>query len=260
MPEAAKPVISQMADNKSNLPMVLNGLCVAYDKTPVFSGVSLHVDPGEIFGLSGVNGAGKTSLMKAALNLIEPDAGEIAFFGVPGREPESRRRVAYLPENFRPPAAMKGAQFVRLALGFYDLRFDRARADAMARALDLDPAVLDMRIAALSKGTAQKLGLLVTFLTDCPLLILDEPAGGLDPRARIMLKAQIQACRARNQAVFFSSHVLADLEEICGRIAVLHDGALRFTGPPADLRARQKETTLERAFLSLIEAVSRRES
>jgi ABC-2 type transport system ATP-binding protein len=249
-----------MTDTGSNLPLVINGLCVAYDKTPIFSGLSLHVEPGEIFGLTGVNGAGKTSLMKAALNLIEADSGEITFFGVPGSNPESRRRVAYLPENFRPPAAMKGAQFVRLALGFHSLRFDRARADAMARTLDLDPGALDMRIAALSKGTAQKLGLLVTFLTDCPLLILDEPAGGLDPRARIMLKAQIQACRARNQAVFFSSHVLADLEEICGRIAVLHEGALRFTGPPADLRARQNETTLERAFLSLIDADPRRET
>lgn len=170
--------------------------------------------------------------MKAALSLLEPEAGEAFFFGIPGRVTKSRWQAAYLPENFRPPPAMKEAQFVRLALGFHNLGFDRPQADVLARAPDLDPAALDARIATPSKGMAQKLGLLAVFLTDCPLLILDEPAGGLDPRARILLKAQIRSYRARNKAVFFSSHVLADLEEICDRIAVLHDGALRFTGPP----------------------------
>ena len=98
-----------------------------------------------------------------------------------------------MPENFRPPAAMKGAQFLRLALGFHNISFDRPRADRLARVIDLDPAALDRRIATLSKGMAQKVGLLTAFLTDCPLLILDEPMSGLDPRARIMLKTEMQA-------------------------------------------------------------------
>ncbi|MCK9993241.1 MAG: ABC-2 type transport system ATP-binding protein [Alphaproteobacteria bacterium] len=246
--------INQMTDHNPDMPLAISGLSVAHNKKSVFEDLSLHVAPGEIFGLTGVNGAGKTSLIKAALSLLEPEAGEMFFFGVSSGLPASRMQVAYLPENFRPPAAMRGAQFVRLALAFHDLAFDRPRADALARAIDLDPAVLDARIATLSRGTAQKLGLLAAFLSERPLLILDEPMSGLDPRARILLKKQIQVYCAGNKAVFFSSHGLSDLEELCHRIAVLHEGALRFIGAPAKLCAQQHERTLERAFLSLIEA------
>ena len=241
-----------MTDNNLIPPLIINGLSVAHDKKIVFENLSLHVKPGEIFGLIGVNGAGKTSLMKAALCLLEPDAGDMQFFGISSKAPESRRQVAYLPENFRPPAAMKGAQFLRLVLGFHNIDFDRPRADRLARAIDLDPAALDRRIATLSKGMAQKIGLLTAFLTDCPLLILDEPMSGLDPRARIMLKTQMQAYRALGKAIFLSSHILTDLEELCDRIAVLHDGALRFTGTPGALLQAQNSTSLEQAFLRLI--------
>jgi ABC-2 type transport system ATP-binding protein len=241
-----------MTDNNLIQPLVINGLSVAHDKKTVFENLSLHVRPGEIFGLIGVNGAGKTSLMKAALCLLEPDAGDMQFFGMSSRVPESRRRVAYLPENFRPPAAMKGAQFLRLALGFHNISFDRPRADRLARLIDLDPAALDRRIATLSKGMAQKVGLLTAFLTDCPLLILDEPMSGLDPRARIMLKTQMQAYRTLGKAIFLSSHILTDLEELCDRIAVLHHGGLRFTGTPGALLQAQGSASLEQAFLALI--------
>jgi len=233
-------------------PLVISGLSVAHDKKIIFEKLSLDVAPGEIFGLIGVNGAGKTSLMKAALSLLEPEEGDVRFFGVSSLAPESRRQVAYLPEKFRPPPAMKGAQFLRLVLGFHNLSFDRHHADSLARAIDLDPAAIDRRIATLSKGMAQKIGLLVTFLTGCPLLILDEPMSGLDPRARIMLKAQMQAYRAQGKAIFLSSHILTDLEELCDRISVLHEGALRFTGTPDALLQRHASASLEKAFLTLI--------
>ncbi len=235
------------------LPLEINGLSVAHGAKAVFEGLSLHVAPGEIFGLIGVNGAGKTSLMKAALRLLEPEDGDVRFFGISSKAPESRRHVAYLPENFRPPPAMKGAQFLRLVLGFHNLGFERQCADSLASAMDLDPAVLDRRIAALSKGMAQKLGLLAAFLTRCPLLILDEPMSGLDPRGRIMLKQQMQAYRAKGNAIFLSSHILTDLEELCDRIAVLHAGVLRFSGAPAALCQQQASASLEQAFLALID-------
>lgn len=228
------------------------GLGVAHGKKTVFENLSLQVQPGEIFGLIGVNGAGKTSLMKAALRLLEPETGHVRFFGVSHETPESRRHVAYLPENFRPPSAMTGAQFLRLALGFHNLTFARARADALAIAIDLEPGALDRRIATLSKGMSQKIGLLATFLTQCPLLILDEPMSGLDPRARIKLKEQMLAFRAENKTIFLSSHILTDLEELCDRIAVLHNGVIRFNGAPGQLCAQQNEPTLERAFISIL--------
>lgn len=241
-----------MTDNSLLLPLLINSLSVAHDKKIIFENLSLHVEPGEIFGLIGVNGAGKTSLMKAALRLVDSEDADVRFFGVSSKKSESRRQVAYLPENFRPPSAMKGTQFLRSILGFHTISFDRARADHFARAIDLDPAALDRRIATLSKGMAQKLGLLATFLTNCPLLILDEPMSGLDPRARIMLKTQMQAYRAMGKAIFLSSHILTDLEELCDRIAVLHNGVLCFTGRPDALLQIQNSASLERAFLALI--------
>ncbi len=235
-------------------PLVINGLSVSHGKNPVFENLSLHVAPGEIFGLVGVNGAGKSSLMKTALNLIDSEAGDVQFFGVSGKIPESRKKVAYLPENFRPPSAMTGVQFLRMTMGFHAISFDRADADQFSEAIDLDPSALDRRISTLSKGMAQKLGLLATFLTGCPLLMLDEPMSGLDPRARIMLKKQMQARRTKGNAIFFSSHILTDLEELCDRIAILHNGALCFTGTPDALMRAQVSASLEQAFLSLIEA------
>jgi ABC-2 type transport system ATP-binding protein len=231
----------------------INGLAVAHGNKTVFRNLSLHVQPGEIFGLIGVNGAGKTSMMKAALRLLEPEAGKVQFFGVPHKTPESRRQVAYLPENFRPPSSLTGVQFLRLVLGFHNLNLDRARADQLAAAVDLEPDALSRRIATLSKGMSQKIGLLATFLTQCPLLILDEPMSGLDPRARIKLKVQMQAYRAENNAIFLSSHILTDLEELCDRIAVLHNAMICFTGAPEQLCAQQNQPTLERAFISIIE-------
>ncbi len=241
------------ADNLLSAPLEINRLSIGYANRAVFENLSLRVNAGEIFGLIGVNGAGKTSLMKAALSLIEPDAGSVMIFGVSHRLPESRRQAAYLPENFCPPPSMTGVQFLRLVLGFHNLGLDRTYADGLAQAIDLETGSIDRRIAGLSKGMAQKIGLLAAFLTGCPLLILDEPMSGLDPRARIMLKTQMQAYRAAQKTIFLSSHILTDLEELCDRIAVLHDGKLRFTGAPELLCAQQNESTLERAFLSIIQ-------
>jgi len=234
------------------LPLDINGLTVLHGKKTVFENLSLRVNPGEIFGLVGLNGAGKTTMMKAALSLLEPESGTVRFFGTSHDDPESRRQVSYLPENFHPPLSMTGVQFLRLSLGFHNLKFVRDQADDLARAIDLAPGALDQRIAALSKGMAQKIGLLATFLTNCPLLILDEPMSGLDPRARIRLKTQMLAYRAQNNAIFLSSHILTDLEELCDRIAVLHNGVLLYSGGPAALCEQQNETTLERAFISII--------
>lgn len=236
----------------SDAPLNITGLSVAHGKKFVFENLSLHVRPGEILGLAGINGAGKTSLLKAALNLLEPEAGDVQFFGVSHRDPESRRKVAYLPESFRPPATLTGAEFLRMTLGFHNFRFERARADEMARAVDLDPAILNYRIGALSKGMGQKLGLLATFLTGCSLLILDEPMTGLDPRARILLKSTLQNYRASDKSIFMSLHTLSDLDELCDRVAVLHGGRLLFVGPPAELRQTHGNTTLEYAFLAAI--------
>lgn len=239
------------ADTPDAAPMTVANLTVTHGGATVFSDLSLCVRPGEIFGLIGLNGAGKTSLIKAALALLEPEAGEVRFFGIPHSRPESRQKAAYLPEHMAPPRQMRGMEFLRFMLGLHGLVLDPARAGALAGAIDLDPAALERRTGGYSKGMGQKLGLLAALLCDCPLLLLDEPMSGLDPRARILLKVQMLARRDLGHSIFLSSHILTDLDELCDRIAILHAGRLLFTGPPADLRQAHGES-LERAFLAAI--------
>lgn len=233
--------------------IALDKLKVAYGKTGVINGVSLIVKAGETYGLMGLNGAGKTTLIKTLLGLRDQQDGAIEIDGRDCLAPLSKQELAYLPERFEPPWFLKGAEFVRFSLSLYNKTIERPVLDEAARRLALDPAALDRRVQTYSKGMRQKLGLMATFLTGCRLLILDEPMSGLDPRARVLVKNMLTEARAEGRTVFLSSHILADMDEICDRVGVLHEGALRFDGTPAALRKQEKEKTLERAFLALIE-------
>lgn len=229
------------------------GLCTRYGRTEVLRDIDLTVRAGETLGLIGLNGAGKTTLLKSILMLATPDRGTVKLFDEPHHLPSSRSRLAYLPERFQPPGHLAGLDFVRLTLAFYCRRVRRAAVSAAAEDLDLDPGALNRPIRTYSKGMAQKLGLLATVLTDLPLLILDEPMSGLDPKARHLLKRQLSDYRSRGRTIFLSSHILADHDELCDRVAVLHRGRLGYVGSPADLKARRRAATLETAFLAEIE-------
>jgi ABC-2 type transport system ATP-binding protein len=231
----------------------IEGTAAGYEKLAVFDGVSLDVQPGEVFGLIGLNGVGKTTLIKTILTLVKPTAGRIEIFGKDNQAPGSRDQLAYLPEKFQPPQQLTGDEFLRFSLSFYGQPYSRDQAAAAADALGLSQGALADRVNVYSKGMAQKLGLLATFLTARPLLILDEPMSGLDPKARILFKKMVDDCRAENRAVFMSSHILADLDETCDRVGILHDGGLVFVGTPKALREKTNAPTLERAFLATIE-------
>jgi ABC-2 type transport system ATP-binding protein len=231
----------------------IEGLGARYGRTPVLDDVSLTVRQGETVGLIGLNGAGKTTLLKAILMLVTPAAGSVRLFGAPHEAPDSRTRLAYLPERFQPPGHLSGHDFVRLSLAFYRLAADPGATAALAETLDLEPAALARPIRSYSKGMGQKLGLLATLLTERPLLILDEPMSGLDPKARIGLKRELARHRERGRAVLMSSHELADHDQLCDRVAVLHRGRLGYVGAPAELKRREQAPTLETAFLAAIE-------
>ncbi len=232
----------------------IRGLAAGYGRTPVLHDITLTLRQGETLGLIGLNGAGKTTLLKSILMLVAPAAGSVHLFGLPHEAPGSRAHLAYLPERFQPPGHLSGHDFVRLSLAFYQLPDDPALAAARAAALDLEPAALARPIRSYSKGMAQKLGLLATLLTERPLLILDEPMSGLDPKARIGLKRELAAARARGQTILMSSHELADQDELCDQVALLHQGRLGYVGAPGELKRRAQAATLETAFLAAIEA------
>jgi ABC-2 type transport system ATP-binding protein len=226
----------------------------AYDKLTVLGDVSLRVQTGETFGLVGMNGAGKTTLIKCLLDFCDVDAGEIALLGMPHRETAARKPLAYLPESFLPPHYLTGRDFVQYMQSLRELPYDEHATQVMFAALDLAAEALERPARTYSKGMTQKLGLAACLLSDAQIFILDEPMSGLDPKARALVKRQFAALKAAGKTVFFNSHLLADVDELCDRMAILHGGALRFIGTPADCRTVHHADTLENAYLICIGA------
>ena len=229
-----------------------SGVYKGFGGDPVLRDLSLKVRAGEIFGLVGTNGAGKTTCMKCLLDFCDVDAGGIEIFGRPASAPESRRPLGYLPERFLPPHHLRGREFLEFMARMHGVDPGADRMREVLAALDFAPSALDKPVRTCSKGTAQKLGLAACFLAGKPLLVLDEPLSGLDPKARLLAKRYLTGLRAEGTTVFFSTHMLADAGELCDRMGVLHDGAIRFAGTPAQIRERFPSDTLEDAWLACI--------
>lgn len=235
-------------------PLQINRIGKTFGKHKVLENISFALEPGEIFGLIGLNGAGKTTLIKILLDLLKADEGSAEIFGLQSGSVEARGKLCYLPEKFQPSRYLKGKEFLSFALSYYDKKLDEALAKRMAADFDLRPEMLDSRVGAYSKGMGQKLGLLSAFMAKAPLLILDEPMSGLDPSARIKLKRMLLNARAEGASIFFSSHILSDIDEICDRIGVIHDGKLIYVGKPQGFKEEYRAASLELSFLKAIGA------
>lgn len=234
------------------LPLKISEISKIFQNRAVLDSVSFDVEENKIFGFIGLNGQGKTTLIKIILDLLDQDSGEVEIFGQSKILPEARRRVCYLPEKFQPSAHLKGLEFVQFVLDFYGKKFDAAKARQICLNLDLSFEVLQQKVTKYSKGMTQKLGLLAVFLSEADLIILDEPMSGLDPKARIALKRELIAYKNSGKTVFFSSHILSDMDEICDSIAVLNNAKIAFLGAPSAFKIKHQQDNLDKAFLSEI--------
>ena len=223
-----------------------------YRDFEALAGIDLEVKAGEAFGLVGANGAGKTTLIKCVLDLTAFDAGGVEIFQVKSTDPAARKRLAYLPERFNPPHYLSGREFLTLMCDLAGERYDEARVFPLLEQLELERAALEKRVRTLSKGMTQKLGLAGCFVVPRDLYVLDEPMSGLDPAARVAVKSLLRRAAGEGRTLFFTSHVLADVEELCGSIAVLERGRVRWRGTPAGLCQRYGDANLERAFMNCI--------
>jgi len=237
---------------QATLAVRVHALVKRYGKVVALDGVDLAIERGAAFGLVGANGAGKTTLLRCLLDLASADSGAIEIFGSAAKNPAARRRLAYLPERFVPPHYLRGEEFLRTMLGLIGERYLPEAAEALCAELELEPAALARPVRVLSKGMTQKLGLAACFLARRDLYVLDEPMSGLDPAARVAVKSVLQRLAGEGRTLLFTSHVLADVEELCSSIAVLHRARLRFHGAPRALCARYGEAGLERAFMKCI--------
>ena len=239
------------------LPLEISGLTKSYHRVPALRDVGFSIRAGEFFGFAGINGAGKSTLLKCLLDFCHYERGDIRIFGESSRRPSARERVSFLPERFIPPYYLTGGEFLRMMASLRGVDYSRARAEEMLERLDLDRAALSKPARSYSKGMTQKLGLAACFLSGRDFYVLDEPMSGLDPKARALVKRQFREMRAAGATVFFTSHMLADIEEVCETVAVLHDGEIKYNGPPAGMREQYGGGTLEDAYLKIIGEVPR---
>ncbi len=226
----------------------------SYQDHAVLNSVTLDVRAGEFTGLIGINGAGKTTLIKCLLDFILPDSGDIRIFSVPNRDTQARDRLVYLPEKFNPPYYLSGHDFLRYMSDLHGVDFTEGEIREVLGVLDLEYAALQKPVRQYSKGMSQKLGLAACFLSRKELMILDEPMSGLDPRARAWLKQYLLELKQAGRSLFFSTHLLADVEVLADRIAVLHDGVVKFQGSIDECFDRYQTGDIEQAYLSCIEA------
>jgi ABC-2 type transport system ATP-binding protein len=226
----------------------------SYGRQTVLQGIDLDVAAGVTFGLVGINGAGKTTLIKCLLDFCHVDDGRIEIFGTRHTDSQSRARLAFLPERFMPPYFLTGRDFLNYMLALDERAASEDKLLAMFAALDLDAAALDKPVRSYSKGMTQKLGLAACLLAEPDLLILDEPMSGLEPLARARVKQLLRQLRDQGRTLFFTSHALSNVEEICEYMVVLHQGSLRFSGSPGELMLRHASDTMEQAFLKCIES------
>jgi ABC-2 type transport system ATP-binding protein len=191
--------------------------------------LDLRVDQGEIFGFLGPNGSGKSTTIRVLLDLIRPASGRATVFGLDCRT-ESRevhRITGYLPGEFSLDAKLTGRQLLTY-LGNLRGHIDWAHVEVIASRLELD---LDRPFGQYSRGNKQKVGLAQAFMHRPRLLILDEPTGGLDPLNQEAVLSLVRDARAEGATVFFSSHILSEVEEICDRVGFIREGRLIQAGP-----------------------------
>jgi ABC-2 type transport system ATP-binding protein len=202
--------------------------------------LDLRVGENEVFGFLGRNGAGKTTTIKMLCGLLKPTAGEATLFGESIRTREARRNIGYLPEQpyfYEYLTPQETIEFYGRVRGLSHA--ERAKTwDKLSELLDLRD-IAERRVKGFSKGMRQRLGFAVALVGDPPLLILDEPMSGLDPLGRRSIRELILRLRDEKKTIFFSSHVLGDVEQICDRVGILVKGKLTRQGRIDELLATQ---------------------
>jgi ABC-2 type transport system ATP-binding protein len=223
--------------------------------------LTLAIEPGEVFGFLGPNGAGKTTTLKLLLQLVFPTSGRAEILGRPVGDVGIRRRIGYLPEN---PYFYDHLTAEELLLYFANL-FGIAPGERATRTSSLlDQVGLGgerrMALRRYSKGMLQRVGLAQALLNEPEVVFLDEPMSGLDPIGRRMVRGLILSLRDRGTTVFFSSHILADAEALCSRVAILAGGRLLSTGRLSDILAfdiNGWEVIVDRMSEAVLEDVTR---
>jgi ABC-2 type transport system ATP-binding protein len=215
----------------------VNNLTKHYGKVRALHNVSFGVQAGEIFGYLGPNGAGKTTTLRIVAGLVHADAGEVRLFGRNVGRADERMAVGYLPGEFHLYGNMTALAVLDYFARYHPTRPPNLR-DKLLKAFEVNQAVLSQKMKFLSHGTKQKIGLVIAMQHDPELLLLDEPTTGLDPLIQRAFREIVLDFAARGHAVFFSSHVLSEVEAVCSRVAILRAGEVMAVESIENLRSK----------------------
>lgn len=219
--------------------VAIEGLVKHYGSNEAVRGIDLVVMKGEVFGFLGPNGAGKSTTIRCLLGLLRPTAGNISAFGLDATRNgvAVRGRLAYVPGELRLPERITGDRLVS-TIGRMRGGFDSGRRDELAERLQVD---LARPVGELSTGNRRKLALLVAFVADPELLVLDEPTNGLDPLMQREFLALVREAKDRGVTTFLSSHLLSEVQRAADRVAVLRRGKVIAAGTVDELRGQARQ-------------------
>ena len=225
--------------------LVATGLEKRYGRTEALGGVGLEVGEGQIVGLLGPNGAGKSTLVKIACGLVRASAGSIEVCGAPAGSPTARRSLGYLAELFRFPSWMSADELLTLHQRLAGSPGGETERAELLELVGL-PHARATRIAAMSKGMQQRLGIAQALVGSPRLLLLDEPTSALDPAGRRVVRGLLEELRRRGTSVLLNSHLLSEVELVCDHVVIVDHGRVVAAGTPDQLR-RQGGVEIETA-------------
>ncbi|MBZ0187592.1 MAG: ABC transporter ATP-binding protein [Candidatus Obscuribacterales bacterium] len=224
----------------------------------VISDLDLNILEGETYGLLGPNGAGKTTTIKILLGLLHPDSGEISVLSLKPGHPQALNQIGFLPENPYFYSHLTAAEF----LDFIGQLFEMSKTLRKEKCKELLLRVglwdsANMQMGKFSKGMLQRLGIAQSLMNDPKVLFLDEPMSGLDPIGRKDIKTILCQLKEKGKTIFFNSHLLPDVNEICDRVGVLHKGRLVSEDKISDISSKGDYRLLEDYFLEQVGASDR---
>ena len=227
----------------------INNLHKKFGKLIVLDGLDLEIKSGGIFAILGPNGSGKTTLIKSILGMVIPNSGEIKIDGKSVlKQWDYRNQINYLPQIANFPSNLTVNELIAMVK---NLRPKQSHDDDLIELFGLE-SFLDKKLGNLSGGTKQKVNIVLTFMFDSELIILDEPTTGLDPISLINLKEIIQKEKEKGKTLLITTHIMSLVEEIADKIVFLLDGNIYFKGSVEDLKSQTKQTDLEHAIANLM--------
>ena len=229
--------------------VTIENLHKRFGKNMVLKGLNLEIKDGGIFAILGPNGSGKTTLIKAILGMVIPNKGSIEVLGKNIKNQASyRNQIDYLPQIANFPSNLKVKELIKM---IKDLRGATNGNEELITLFQLEP-FLNKKLGTLSGGTKQKVNIVLTFMFDSPLIILDEPTTGLDPISLIHLKNIIKQEKAKGKTILITSHIMSFVEEVSDEIVFLLEGNIYFKGSISALKEKTEEADFEYAIASIL--------